>query len=59
MKDVTLVCVVLLFCVLQEEAELGVVMDNMSAGQELLRQKEDRLKVLENAMLGGLVSCRG
>lgn len=44
---------------LQEEAELGVVMDNMSAGQELLRQKEDRLKVLENAMLGGLVSCRG
>ena len=45
--------------VLQEEAELGVVMDNMSAGQELLRQKEDRLKVLENAMLGGLVSCPG
>ena len=42
---------------LQEEAELGVVMDNMSAGQELLRQKEDRLKVLENALLGGLVSC--
>lgn len=41
---------------LQEEAELGVVMDNMSAGQELLRQKEDRLKVLENALLGGLVS---
>jgi len=34
-------------------------MDNMSAGQELLRQKEDRLKVLENALLGGLVSCRG
>jgi len=32
-------------------------MDNMSAGQELLRQKEDRLKVLENALLGGLVSC--
>ncbi|XP_020608436.1 uncharacterized protein LOC110047046 isoform X2 [Orbicella faveolata] len=29
-------------------------MDNMSAGQELLRQKEDRLKVLENALLGGL-----
>lgn len=41
---------------LQEEAELGVVMDNMSAGQELLRQKEDRLKVLENTLLGGLVS---
>ena len=42
----------------QEEAELGVVMDNMSTVQELLRQKEDRLKVLENALLGGLVSCR-
>lgn len=38
----------------EEEAELGVVMDNMSAGQELLRQKEDRLKVLENTLLGGL-----
>lgn len=47
---------VLLFHAIQEEAELGVVMDNMSAGQELLRQKEDRLKVLENALLGGLVS---
>ena len=43
---------------MQEEAELGVVMDNMSAGQELLRQKEDRLKVLENALLGGLVSYK-
>lgn len=42
---------------LKEEAELGVVMDNISAGQELLRQKEDRLKVLENTLLGGLVSC--
>ena len=28
-------------------------MDNMTAGQELLRQKEDRLKVMENALLGG------
>lgn len=31
-------------------------MDNMSAGQELLRQKEERLKLMENALLGGLVS---
>ena len=31
-------------------------MDNMTAGQELLRQKEDRLRVLENALLGGMVS---
>ncbi|XP_022779198.1 centrosomal protein of 164 kDa-like isoform X2 [Stylophora pistillata] len=38
----------------EEEAELGVVMDNMTAGQELLRQKEDRLRVLENALLGGM-----
>ncbi|KAJ7367430.1 Ubiquitin-protein ligase E3A, partial [Desmophyllum pertusum] len=38
----------------EEEAELGVVMEHMSAGQELLRQKEDRLKVLETALLGGL-----
>ena len=30
-------------------------MDNMTAGQELLRQKEDRLRVLENALLGGMV----
>lgn len=59
MKEVTLFYLLRLFCVLQEEAELGVVMDNMSAGQELLRQKEDRLKVLENALLGGLVSCHG
>ena len=59
MKYAAFLCLVLLFCVLQEEAELGVVMDNMSAGQELLRQKEDRLKVLENALLGGLVSCHG
>ena len=44
------------FLVAQEEAELGVVMDNMTAGQELLRQKEDRLRVLENALLGGMVS---
>lgn len=43
------------FLVAQEEAELGVVMDNMTAGQELLRQKEDRLRVLENALLGGMV----
>ena len=57
MKYPALFCLVLLlFGALQEEAELGVVMDNMSAGQELLRQKEDRLKVLENALLGGLVS---
>ena len=32
------------------------MMDNMTAGQELLRQKEERLKVMENALLGGLVS---
>ena len=44
------------YLVIQEEAELGVVMDNMSAGQELLKQKEDRLRVLENALLGGMVS---
>ena len=31
------------------------MMDNMSAGHELLRQKEERLKVMENALLGGLV----
>ena len=30
-------------------------MDNMTAGHELLRQKEERLKVMENALLGGLV----
>lgn len=38
----------------QEEAELGVVMDNMTAGQELLKQKEERLQVMENALVGGL-----
>ena len=55
-EDASSSYLVLLFHAMQEEAELGVVMDNMSAGQELLRQKEDRLKVLENALLGGLVS---
>lgn len=43
------------FHMTQEEAELGVVMDSMTAGHELLRQKEERLKVMENALLGGLV----
>lgn len=31
-------------------------MDNMTAGQELLKQKEERLQVMENALVGGLVS---
>ena len=30
-------------------------MDNMTAGQELLKQKEERLQVMENALVGGLV----
>ncbi|KAK3726919.1 hypothetical protein QZH41_016709 [Actinostola sp. cb2023] len=38
----------------EEEAELTIVVDNMNVGQELLRQKEERLKILENALLGGL-----
>ncbi|XP_031554693.1 centrosomal protein of 164 kDa-like [Actinia tenebrosa] len=38
----------------EEEAELTIVVDNMNAGQELLRQKEERLKILENALLGGM-----
>lgn len=40
---------------MQEEAELSVAMDHMNMGQELVRQKEERLKILENTLLGGLV----
>lgn len=40
----------------EEEAELGVVVDNMTAGHELLKQKEERLVLLENALVGGLTT---
>ena len=56
MSDVAIYGSDCLYFLIKEEAELGVVVDNMTAGQDLLRQKEERLKVMENALLGGLVS---
>ena len=46
------------FCMFsfQEEAEVTEALYHMSAGENLLRQKEERLKMLENTFASDLVS---
>jgi hypothetical protein len=43
------------FFVFQEEAEVTEALYHMSAGENLLRQKEERLKMLENTLVNDLV----